>query len=60
VFGFFPKSAGRAGVVPLAIDKLPALVGLWEIAGGLLLLLGLFTRISAAITCIELAAAYFF
>lgn len=58
VFGMFPKSAGRAAVMPLAIDKLPALVGWWEIAGGLLLLFGLFTRFSAAITCIELAAAY--
>ena len=58
VFGLFPKSAGRAAVVPLAMDKLPALVGCWEIAGGLLLLFGLFTRFAAAITCIELAAAY--
>jgi putative oxidoreductase len=58
VFGIIPKSAGRAAVVPLAIDKLPALVGWWEIAGGLLLLVGLFTRISATITCMELAAAY--
>jgi putative oxidoreductase len=60
VFGFLPKSAGRAAVVPLALDKLPALVGWWEIAGGLLLLVGLFTRFSATITCIELAAAYLF
>jgi putative oxidoreductase len=60
VFGFLPKSAGRAAVVPLAIDKLPAFIGWWEIAGGLLLLLGLFTQVSAAITCIELAAAYMF
>jgi putative oxidoreductase len=58
VFGLFPKSAGRAAVVPLAIDKVPAFFGWWEIVGGLLLLLGLFTHISAAITCIELAAAY--
>ena len=58
VFGLFPKSAGRAAVVPLAIDKLPAFVGWWEIVSGLLLLLGLFTHISAGITCIELAAAY--
>jgi putative oxidoreductase len=58
VFGLIAKSAGRAAVVPLAIDKLPAFVGWWEIAGGLLLLLGLFTRFSAAITCMELAAAY--
>src|SRR5579871_319759 len=60
VFGFFPKSAGRAAVMPLAMDKLPAFVGWWEIAAGLLLILGLFTRWSAAITCVELAAAYLF
>jgi putative oxidoreductase len=60
VFGFLPKSAGRAAIVPLAVDKLPTLVGWWEIVGGLLLLLGLFTHISATITCIELAAAYLF
>jgi putative oxidoreductase len=54
VFGLFPKSAGRAAVVPLAIDKLPAFVGV----GGFLLLLGLFTHVSAAITCVELAATY--
>ena len=58
VFGLLSKSAGRAAVVPLAIDKLPALVGWWEIAGGLLLLAGLFTRAAAAITCVELLAAY--
>jgi putative oxidoreductase len=58
VFGWLAKSAGRAAVVPLAIDKLPAFIGWWEIAGGLLLLLGLFTRFSAAVTCLELAAAY--
>lgn len=58
VFGLFPKSAGRAAVVPLAMDKLPPFVGWWEIVGGLLLLLGFCTRFSAAITCVELAAAY--
>jgi len=58
VFGLFPISAGRASVVPLAIDKLPAFIGWWEIVGGLLLLPGLFTPFAATITCIELAAAY--
>lgn len=58
VFGLLSKSAGRAAVIPLAIDRLPAFVGWLEIVGGLLLLIGLFTRISAAIVCIELAAAY--
>lgn len=58
VFGLLSKSVGRAAVVPLAIDRLPAFVGWWEIVGGLFLLVGLFTRASAIITCIELAAAY--
>jgi putative oxidoreductase len=60
VFGLFPKSAGRAAVMPLAMDKLPAFVGCWEIVGGMLLIIGLFARFSAAITCVELAAAYLF
>jgi len=58
VFGLLAKSAGRAAVIPLAIDKLPAIVGWWEIVGGALLLLGLCTRFSAAVTCVELLAAY--
>lgn len=58
VFGLLAKTAGRAAVMPLAIDKLPPIAGYWEIAGGLLLLIGLFTRASAAITCLELAVAY--
>jgi len=58
VFGLLPKSAGRAAFVPLAIDKLPSIVGWWEIIGGALLVVGLFTRFSAAFTCIELIAAY--
>jgi len=60
VFGLFPKSAGRAAVMPLAMDMLPAFVGCWEILGGLLLAAGLFTRFAAAITCVELAVAYLF
>jgi putative oxidoreductase len=58
VFGLLSKSAGRAAVIPLAIDRLPALAGWLEIVGGLLLLIGLFTRISATLVCVELAAAY--
>ena len=58
VFGLLDKSAGRSAVIPLAIDKLPVFVGWWEIVGGLLLLLGLLTRFSAAVTCVELLAAY--
>ena len=58
VFGWLSKSAGRAAIIPLAIDRLPAFVGWLEIVGGLLLLVGLFTRVSSAIICVELAAAY--
>jgi putative oxidoreductase len=58
VFGVLSRSAGRAAAIPLAIDKLPSFVGCWEIVGGALLLLGLLTRFSAFVTCIELAAAY--
>ena len=58
VFGLLGKSAGRAAVIPLAIDKLPAFVGWWEIVGGALLLLGFCTRFSAAVTCVELLTAY--
>jgi putative oxidoreductase len=58
IFGVLAKSAGRAAVIPLAIDKLPAFAGWWEIAAGVLLLVGLFTRVTAVVTCVELAAAY--
>ncbi len=58
VFGLLSKSAGRAAVIPLAIDQLPAFAGWVEIAGGLLLALGLWTRVAAAIVCVEAAAAY--
>ncbi|HEX5227471.1 MAG TPA: DoxX family protein [Bryobacteraceae bacterium] len=57
-FGLLAKSAGRAAVIPLAIDRLPAWVGWVEIVCGVLLLAGLFTQISAAVVCVEMAAAY--
>ena len=57
-FGWMAKSAGRAAVIPLAIDKLPAIAGWLEIVCGFLLLVGLFTRVSAAIVGVELAVAY--
>jgi hypothetical protein len=40
------------------LTNLPAFVGWWEIVGGSLLLLGLCTRFPAAVTCVELLAAY--
>jgi len=58
VFGILSKSAGRAAIVPVAIDSLPAFVGYWEVLGGLLLLVGLWTRPAAIVTCVELFVAY--
>jgi putative oxidoreductase len=58
VFGWLAKSAGRAAVIPLAIDKLPPWFGWLEIACGLLLAIGLLARVSAALVCVELVAAY--
>jgi putative oxidoreductase len=58
VFGLLAKSAGRSAVIPLAIDKLPGWVGWVEIVGGILLAIGLLTRLSAALVCVELAVAY--
>ena len=59
LFGVFAVTGGRGGV-PMALDVLPAIFGALEIAGGLCLLLGLFTRSAALILCAELAAAYFY
>lgn len=59
LFGVFAVTGGRGGV-PLALDGLPAVFGALEIAGGLCLLTGLFTRPAALILCVELAAAYVF
>ena len=58
VFGLLAKSAGKAAAIPLAIDRLPAFAGYWEIVGGALLLLGAWTTPVALITCIEMLAAY--
>ena len=59
LFGVFAVTGGRGGV-PMALDVLPAIFGALEIAGGVCLLLGLFTRPSALILCAEVAAAYFY
>jgi len=49
---------GRRNAPPMAIDTLPHLLGYLGIVGGVLLALGLFTRITSAILCVELAVAY--
>jgi putative oxidoreductase len=58
LFGLFPASGGRRAAIPMALDGLPGVFGSLEIAGGLLLFVGLFTRPTAVILCIELLAAY--
>lgn len=57
-FGYFHLSGGRRAAIPMALDGLPSFFGGLEILGGLLLLLGLFTRPVAVILCAELLAAY--
>ena len=58
-FGLFAVArGGRRGAPPMALDSLPHVIGLLGIVGGALLFLGLFTRLTTVILCIELAAAY--
>jgi putative oxidoreductase len=58
-FGLFAVArGGRRGAPPMALDSLPHLVGLVGIVGGTLLFLGLFTRVTSVILCIDVAAAY--
>jgi putative oxidoreductase len=58
-FGLFAVArGGRRGAPPMALDSLPHLVGLIGIVGGAPLFLGLFTRVTSVVLCIELAAAY--
>ena len=60
LFGLLPALAGRRGAVPMALDGLPTAFGALEIAGGLLLFIGLFTRPAAVILSAELLFAYFY
>ena len=59
LFDAFPRLGGRRGAVAMALDALPSIVGVLEIGGGLLLLIGLFARPTALVLCCELLAAYF-
>jgi len=57
--GFFAVArGGRRNAPAMAIDTLPHLLGYLGIIGGVLLALGLFTRLTSAILCIEVAVAY--
>jgi putative oxidoreductase len=60
MFGLFPILGGRRGASVMALDSLPQAAVVVEIAGALLLFLGLFTRPVASILCVEMAAAYFY
>jgi putative oxidoreductase len=60
LFNAFPRLGGRRGAVQMALDALPSVVGVFEIGGGLLLLIGLFARPTALVLCCELLVAYFF
>lgn len=55
---FAVAKGGRRNAPPMALDTLPHLLGYIGIIGGVLLFIGLFTRVTAAILSIELAVAY--
>jgi len=58
LFGLFPASTGRRALIPMALDRLPSVMGGLEIAGGFLLFAGLLTRPVAIVLAAELLAAY--
>ena len=58
LFGMFVSVAGRRNAPPLALDGLPAWTGSLELAGGVLLMLGLFVRQTALVLSLEALLAY--
>jgi len=58
LFDVLPSVAGRRGAPPFAIDSLPPVTGYLELAGGVLLMLGLFVRQTALVLSIETLLAY--
>ena len=58
LFDVLPSVAGRRGAPPFAIDSLPPVTGYLELAGGLLLMLGLFVRQTALVLSVEALLAY--
>jgi putative oxidoreductase len=58
LFDVLPSIAGRRNAPPLALDSLPAFTGYLELAGGVLLMLGLFVRQTALVISIEALLAY--
>ena len=57
LFGMFGGADGQGGTAPLVSQF--GLAGVLELFGGLLIVLGLFTRPVAAILALEMVAAYF-
>jgi putative oxidoreductase len=58
LFDVLPSIAGRRNAPPLALDSLPAFTGYLELAGGVLLMLGLFVRPTALVISVEALLAY--
>jgi putative oxidoreductase len=58
LFGMFVSVAGRRNAPVFAIDALPTWTGVLELAGGVLLMLGLFVRQTALVLSIEAILAY--
>ena len=54
----FIAVAGRRNAPPLALDSLAAWTGGLELAGGVLLMLGLFVRQTALVVSVEALVAY--
>lgn len=57
-FGILAARAGRRGAAPMALDQLGRLGGYVEMAGGVLLMLGLLTVPVAIVLCLTAALAY--
>ncbi len=57
-FGMLAARAGRRGAPPMALDMLGSIGGYVEIAGGILLILGLLTLPVAIMLCLTSALGY--
>jgi len=58
LFGLLVSVAGRRNAPPLAIDALPSFTGCVDLVAGVLLMLGVFVRQTAAVVAAEALLAY--